>query len=493
MIKSIISKSRCIILLALLIVTSSCDSFLDTEPSNEVSHTDIFRTTDLVQTILDGMYRYLREHDNINLKSFDLRLDVIDGRDIMMNTSGFFNGDYNLGIDKTTQDIGEVANLWNFYYQLINHANNILFYIDDAEGSDSEKNRIKGESLTFRAFSYYNLINHFQHAWIKGKDLPGVPIYLKPTSNKTVGNPRATVEKVYIQIISDLEEAIIMLSAEESILNKGYINKNVANGILARTYLFQGEYQKAAQHAKEARKGYPLMTQNQYVSGFNDSSNPEWIWGLPFGEEEILFTSSLFSDYDLERPNSNWSIRINNHFYDLFSNTDCRAKLSVNGNAPLIIYKNQPPVSLPVNEADLKDSLITRKFRDNANFTGHYLLMRSSEMILIEAEAEAELNNNEIAQNLLFEIQKRADEVATKTTAIGQLLINEILLERRKELFGEGLASVLDLKRRNLPLYRVGNQIPGGFEAGSNRLVWQIPIKEIDANINISESEQNPI
>ena len=480
-------------LLVWLIITAGCGDFLETNPSNEVSHDVVFQTTDLAQTLLDGTYRFLRKQDYINQKSFDTRLDVIDGRDVMMNQSGFYNGDYDLSIDKTTQELGEVANLWNFYYQIINHANNLVAYIDDAKGSDDEKHRIKGEALALRAYAYFNLINYFQHAWIKGSDLPGVPVYTQPANDNTVGNPRGTVADVYDRIITDLNDALNLLPADGARQDKGYINKNVAHGFLARAYLFKGEFDKAAQHAKEARTGYPLMTQEEYVGGFNDYSNREWIWGLPFGSNEVLVNSSFFSDYDLERPNSNWSIRINNKFYALFSETDCRAKLQVGGNAPLIIYKNQAPINQPIAGTDVKDSLVTRKFRDKGDLTGNYVMMRSAEMILIEAEAEAEQSHYETARDLLFQIQSRADEQALKTTATGQQLIDEILIERRKELYGEGLASVFDLKRRNLPLIRTGNQIHGGFEAGSNRLVWQIPTQEIDANQNISESEQNPL
>lgn len=482
-------------LLFLLIFAAGCDDFLETNPTNQVSQDVVFQTTDLAQTVLDGTYRFLRKQDNLNQKSFDMRLDVIDGRDVMMNQSGFYNGDYDLGIDKTTQDLGEVSNLWNFYYQIINHANNLIAYIDDTKGSEKEKHRIKGEALALRAFAYFNLINHFQHAWIKGSELPGVPIYLEPTSYETVGNPRGTVANVYDRIITDLTDAITLLPSDGSRLNKnkGYINKNVVHGFLARTYLFKGEFNNAALHASEARLGYPLMSQEEYVGGFNDYVNPEWIWGLPFSPEEVLVNTSHFSDFDLERPNSNWSIRINNQFYALFSETDCRAKLQVGENAPLIIYKDWAPVNQPIAGTDIKDSLVTRKFRDKADLTGHYVMMRSAEMILIEAEAEAEQSHYETAQNLLFEVQSRADKQAIKSSSTGQQLINEILVERRKELYGEGLASVFDLKRRNLALIRTGNQIHGGFEAGSNRLVWQLPIKEIDANQNISESEQNPL
>lgn len=489
----ILDIKRITIALSVLLTFAACDDFLETNPTDEVSQDNVFATTELAQTVLDGTYRFLKSNDYVNQKSFDLRLDVVDGRDIMMNQGGFYNGDYDLGIDKTTGNLSEVSNLWNFYYQVINHANNLVKYIDEAEGTDAEKQRIKGEALALRAYSYLNLINHFQHAWVKGSNLPGVPIYLEPTSDETVGNPRGTVENVYTQIITDLSDAVNMLEAGEVRMHKGYINKNVANGLLARAYLFMGEYNKAAQHANAARSEYPLMTQEEYVSGFNDVSSAEWIWGLPIGQEEILVNTSIFSDYDLERPNSNWSIRINNQFYALFSETDCRAKLAVGGNAPLIIYKDQPPVNQAILEGDIKDSLVTRKFRDKADLTGHWVLMRSAEMILIEAEAEAEQGNNGKAQDLLFEVQNRADKMVVKSTATGQALIDEILIERRKELYGEGLASVFDLKRRNLPLVRNGNQIPGGFEAGSNRLVWQIPTKEIDANQNISESEQNPL
>ena len=477
----------------LLFFVAGCDDFLETAPSDKIYHDNVFRTTELAQTVLDGTYRLMREEKRNDLKTFDLRLDVVDGRDVMMNKSGFFSGDYELGIDKTTQDLGEVSNLWNLYYRLINQSNNIVAYIDDAEGAQAERDRIKGEALAIRAYSYFYLINHFQHAWIQGKEKPGVPIYTAPSSSETVGNPRGTVEDVYIQIIADLQDALNLLPAGGERLNKGYINQNVVKGLLARTYLFKQDFVNAAKYSKEARVGFPLMNQAQFVAGFNDYSNPEWLWGLPFNSKEILVAVSFFSDYDLQRAGSSWSIRINNKFYNYFTETDCRAKLAVNGGNPLVIYKNQSPVSLPVSDTDIMDSLITRKFRDKADLAGHYVMMRSAEMILIEAEAEAEMSNFSKSQDLLFEVQKRADSLAIKSNATGQALINEILLERRKELYGEGLASVFDLKRKNLPLLREGNQVNGGFEAGTNRLVWQIPMKEIDANQNISESEQNPL
>jgi hypothetical protein len=52
--------------------------------------------------------------------------------------------------------------------------------------------------------------------------------------------------------------------------NKDKINRNVVNGILARTYLNTGEWSKAAASAKIAREGFALMAPEKYKEGFND-------------------------------------------------------------------------------------------------------------------------------------------------------------------------------------------------------------------------------
>lgn len=490
--KKYISKIKIISALFIILLLASCEKFLDVAPTDQVYHENLFSTTDLTQTVLDGSYRMLREQANNDQKSIDFRFDIIVGMDIMANQSSNFFGDYDLGVDKTTEDLGEVAALWSLYYKLINQTNLIITNIDNAEGTESDIAKIKGEAYGLRAYAYFYLVNIFQHAYIRGEDQAGVPIYTEPTTGETVGSARGTVKNVYDQIISDLLAAKENLENSSTRINKGYIDINVVKGLLSRTYLVMGKWQEAAQYAIDARTGYPLMTQTEYVGGFNDYTNQEWIWGLPFNSEEILGFDSFFSDYDLERSNSKWSVRINNKFVSYFSETDCRATYSVDGMYPLIVYKDQPPINMPIT-ADVMDSLVTRKFRDVSSLTGNYVMMRSAEMYLIEAEAEAELGNYTKAQDALFEIQHRADTEATKSTATGQELIDEILLERRKELYGEGIVTLLDIKRRNLPVVREGNQMQGGYEAGSNRLVWQIPLHEIETNINISESDQNPL
>ena len=87
------------------------------------------------------------------------------------------------------------------------------------------------------------------------------------------------------------------------------------------------------------------------------------------------------------------------------------------------------------------------------------------------------------------------DPEYTPSGNTGDALIEEIMIQRRIELWGEGFR-FYDLKRLNLPLDRTGanhveSVINGKFTepAGSNAWTWQIPIDELNANDNMV---QNP-
>ena len=156
----------------------------------------------------------------------------------------------------------------------------------------------------------------------------------------------------------------------------------------------------------------------------------------------------------------------------------------------------------------------------NGSPQGHtypeFCYMRSAEMLLIMAEAEANLNNLGAALSHLNTLQN-AREVAKPTTAADKdALLEAIYVERRKELLGEGVTGMYDLMRLQKPLYRYAatTEDPAGhFSLGLNfldnynptdkapygylpsndyRFLYQIPQLEFTQNTVISESEQNP-
>lgn len=109
--------------------------------------------------------------------------------------------------------------------------------------------------------------------------------------------------------------------------------------------------------------------------------------------------------------------------------------------------------------------------------------MRSAEMFLIEAEAQSELNRDDLAQKALFEVQKRAITGATISTNTGVALKNEIRDERRKELYGEGFR-LYDITRRKETLIRTSadHWSPITLAPGDFRNILPIPRNEIDVS-----------
>ncbi len=127
--------------------------------------------------------------------------------------------------------------------------------------------------------------------------------------------------------------------------------------------------------------------------------------------------------------------------------------------------------------------------------------MRAAEMYLIETEAlcKQQTPDESTARNLLYTVNSARDDAYTQTAASGQELIDEILLTRRMELWGEGF-SWFDLKRLGASISRKtyadntsGAECPGTFgrnfavtvgpnDNGTNDWVWVIPLSETQYN-----------
>lgn len=117
-------------------------------------------------------------------------------------------------------------------------------------------------------------------------------------------------------------------------------------------------------------------------------------------------------------------------------------------------------------------------------------------MYLIAAEAYVERDQDQLARNILYEFMKARDPEGPKSTKSGQALTEEIWIQRRIELWGEGFR-FLDLKRLNQPLNRtvvpnfVSASVSGLMEvpAGDKRWECLFPRAELDANPNIVQND----
>lgn len=487
------------ILIAIGLLTTACEeTYLETAPTGSVDAASAYATTKNAAAAINGIYRamvvrYLDSQGHFGHPAMMIILDVM-GEDLVFSNS---SNNWHFGEQQWIShrsDVGTMARFpYQLYYRLIGNANIAVANIDNAAGTQAEKNQIKGEALALRAFSYYNLVQLYgkrYDAAAKPNAQLGVPLVLTPT---TEGLPRATVEDIYTQINKDLTEAAGLLTATRSGGFKSHINIDVVRGFQARVALTQQNWADAAKWAAEARKSYTLMSVAQYQEGFADISNPEWIWGFDHLEDQSEFFGA-FHSYISSNFNST-NIRatpkvINSLIYEQIPATDVRARMWV--KAPTTANSVVPTGGIRV-------PYMNQKFRlpgtPSTSTMGDIPYMRAAEMFLIEAEAQARLGKTAEAQKVLFDLVSKRDPSYKQSVSTGTTLINEILFNRRIELWGEGFRFT-DLKRLNLPLNRNGaNHNPAVavlFDAPAGDKQWEflLPQREINANKAIV---QNPL
>jgi hypothetical protein len=357
----------------------------------------------------------------------------------------------------------------------------IIDNVDKAEGPDAEKKVIKGQAYAYRGWAYYQMIQLFGKRYVAGQanDSEGLPLIISSTSG---AQPRSSVAKVYEQINADLDQAITLLTGAPARANKSHINLNVAQGFKARVALTQQNWQVAATMAAAARSGINLMSNTQYQAGFNDYTNPEWIWGVRQVSDQTTYFYSFFAYMSADFNSTNIRTNpkaINSKLYDQIPTTDVRSKLFDPTGAN---------TSFPIPPGGVRKPYQNKKFLSgggSGSSIGDVVLMRAAEMYLIEAEAKARLGQDAGAQDALFTLLKNRDASYTKSTKTGTALINDILLQRRIELWGEGFR-FYDLKRLNQPLDRTGAN-----HDASVAVVLTIPVDDVRWEFLIPQDEIN--
>ena len=474
----------------LAVTATSCkDSFLDKVPTSSVSPETVFSNMDNAYATINGLHRSLyRQWYSVQAEGGQsgniIYMEVL-GEDFVMTgaANGWFNNEY-----KWQQNHNANSNMvrfnYGFYYSLIGNANQIIAYIDETPGSQQDINFIKAQALTYRAWSYYQMVQLYGPRYVRGGDNSGMgmSLILEPSADVV---PRNTVEETYAQINKDLDEAIGLFANARTRPNNSHLNIDVAKGIKARVALTQQNYPVAAQMAREARQGYRLMNEQEYLSGFSDYTLPESMWGFMHRDDQPTYFYSFYAYVgNFSSTNTRGNPKaINSLLYARIADTDVRKQLwDSTGNNP----------DFPVADGGVRRFYMNAKFllENPGNSNGDMMLMRASEMVLIEAEALARSEQETAAVDVIYELAHTRDPNYTKTTKRGADLIEHILTQRRIELWGEGFR-FYDLKRLGLPLDRNGANHDGTltvtFDVPANdpRWLFLIPQGELDRTQNV--------
>lgn len=380
--------------------------------------------------------------------------------------------------------------IWSWFYAIINDANAVIGVIDENDMAESAK-PLLGQAYAFRGIALAYLAQFYQRTYNNDYDnggkasteLPCVPIVLSSKEEGGVAG-RATVAQVYAQVEKDLLKAIDYLDGFARD-NKTVIDKNVAQGLLSRVYLVMNKWSEAAQLAHDARQGYPLNDIDiaEYWN-YQDADNDEVLWAMIPTPETALYYASWASWHSVDGPGYGGTQvgclqLIDAALYNSLSDTDVRKRLFVS----------------PDEEGSAYPAYSNQKFDYVAQWLGNVVYMRSSELILTEAEGLLMSGNEAQAKVVMAEYMANRD---LEWAAPAVLTQNYIYNQRRAELWGEGFG-YFDMLRMHQPLKRTydGTNEPAGTQVNIDEddylFIYQVPKSEINDNQNISAEDQNPL
>ena len=455
-------------------VLLSCDKdyLEEPKPTGTVNSDVVFQSKESAEALISGILRLSRisyeKTDSGGLYSIFFAR-VVKGNDLILG-NGWYLFDYEN--DNREPTYRRTTFTWEFPFTLINQIN---IFIDGVNRSsyllDSEKQALLGQAYAMRAFYYFQLAMEFQHTYSFDPSLPAPPIYKEPANE---GKPMSTLSELYNFILEDLNYAVQF--TPEARINKSYVNRSVAYAISAQVNQVMGNWEEAATMASAAKQSYELNS-TQYNGGFDDMNDSEWIWAMPQQlDQSNYFDIAPHSFTDVNSDGYGLAFW-NRDFVALFSDTDVRNT-----------FTNQ----FEGEEENRYNTWTSSKFK--FAFTSDIPIIRSVEMLLIEAEAKARLGNETEAADLLFELQKNRDINAAPSGNNGESLIEEILVERRKELYGENGIEWYDAKRLRVGISRTGNhriKSAANLQPDDKKFYLKIPQKEIDANNLIDSSVNN--
>ncbi len=508
-IKSIISA-----LLLVFLITSCSDDFLDTVPTSTISPANIFDTTENAHLAVNGLNKLMtRQWLGSQGYNGEGTIKMFYGNYMgnhfhVPNLSGWFN----------TMTMGFLDNplarqtfyAWHYYYTLIGNANTILEYIDDAEGPDSERQYIKAQALGFRAYSFFMLSQLYSNRWSDSNGGASSGIVLR-TDISTGDQALATLGETYKQVYDDLDEAIRLFKASGMSRRADgseffEMCLDVVYATYARASITREDYATARDMSRLARVNYPLMGTGEYMNGFN-SPTTEWIWGSYGASDEQLHFYSFHAYIAYNSTATNVRSRpkvISRQIFDQIPESDIRRSLFLDpaGRA----YNTATGLSATSSALHLETHAQYPDMDSRARIyayqqfkfkaldmpgVGNIPHFRSSEMLLIEAEASYFLSDEPAARTALEELNLntgRNPEYASVNA--GEALLDEIKLYRAVELWGEGF-DWFDHKRWADPLDRKSYDQGGNFHElyvfridpqERNRWTFVIPNRETDYN-----------
>ncbi|MEO1261190.1 MAG: RagB/SusD family nutrient uptake outer membrane protein [Bacteroidota bacterium] len=433
------------------LAATSCDSFLDLEPETSLSSAVAFDNIEGIEAGINGVYSTLHSDwvERQYLFSETLASNVKE-----VNVLSNANYQATLRHEAWTDLFNTGNYLWSLSFKAVDELNQILQALPNIEQVNgqvgADVRRLQGEALFLRGLTYF-VLNRFYGQPQNGLSVPLVKDPFVPGDMPV----RATIDETKAQVVSDLQEAEILMDGIEN--NNGRATIWAVRALLARVYFEYKDYTNAETYADLViESGKFNLLDGNVTAAFSTN----------------ISTENIFTFLSL--PND----RAANLLFDRFSLNNANVQLSVSDDYWALISKELNDLRVSVLHEDLGVGVACNKY-DDRDMNIPYI--RLPEMYLIRAEASVENGNLDAGLADLNRLRQRAELAPTSYSDKSDLL-EKIYVDRCLELSMEG-DNFHNLKRLERPI--------GGYswEEARYKLVFFIPEKEVQLNTNLVQND----
>lgn len=494
----------CAILAASL---SSCvNDWLDVTPSDGTDADAALTSSSDLAAARTGMYEALKGNSNLvdyYGQQFFVYGDVHAGDDYQYNNIGgsnrasfYYDMNYQTASEFTSStSSSNVA--WKSPYIVIGRANRIIAAAEGGALSDAAEakatiDQYAAEAKVLRALAHFDLVRIYGKPYTEDQGASlGVPL-VTGVLESNAKPARSTVAEVYTQVVKDLTEAISS-NALATETEPGYVSVWGAKAILSRVYLNMGDYANALSVAEDIIKysGAALWTRDQYFKAW-DASTPN--------ESEFLFRLNVAGSTDSNDLNGIGNLQQREGYKEMVATKKFVDMLTSDPED----VRNE--MFLPATAAKEVATYGTNKvYLNKLRGQGGNLrnvtivpIIRLSEVYLTAAECAFRNNDKTKAVEYLNDLVKNRTTTEASLATVDNITLERILIERRKELIGEG-QRYFDALRNNETITRYTSEADKGwhktlskeaqsFDRDYFKAIAAIPQAEINANPNIKQN-----
>ncbi|MBD0283896.1 MAG: RagB/SusD family nutrient uptake outer membrane protein [Flavisolibacter sp.] len=477
-----------------LIIAGCKKDFLETKPTQFVSAQQLVAASNqdpgLLNGNIAGLYTTMytpgvggtTRHDDFGQKGIDIFTDMI-ASDMVL---GALNYGWYEPVARLQATVDFTRNEdyipWRYYYRQIFGANTVIDALGgtDTQPTDETKRYTMGQAKAMRAYAYFYLSQLYAKEYGDG-NAKILPIY---TNTQVANQPKSTAKQVWDLMVSDLTQAITLLEGYTKI-SKDQVDQDVAKGLLAYVLGARGtqaDWTQVTTLTQDIMNAYPVTDSTRAVfdgtnattAGFNNVNTPSWMWGVDLTVAQDIDLVSWWGQVDYFTYSYAWAGDpkfIDRSLFNAIRADDVRKKQFVQ-------------VGTSGNNLQPRNKFFDpgRKAGGQRTVTTDLVYMRADEFYLLNAEANARIGQETKAKQALTKLlSQRITDLSYLNNLSGKALLDEIYLQTRIELWGEG-KSYLAMKRNKATITRGPNHL---FLAGEpipyndDRLTFVIPQAEV--------------